>query len=150
MSTKKDELMQTETENIIDELIENSKFDIDEEVVAENATYYYYEHKNMASIYNMSLNEYVHDVLDYDEDIYNLCYEESLHEIQRHLVIGRYAKKRNFVIMAEDINCYITSNNLERSKISDEQFHYIKYNIIEEKVFADIVDTYIISRKDKL
>lgn len=140
---KKDEIINIYVEKIMDTIIANSEFEIGEEIVAENAMFYYSEHQNIANSYEMELNEYIQEVLEYEGDVYELCCEESLREVQRHLVIGRYAVEKGISVSADDIDYYCVNNNIDLEQISDEHKSYVKYCIIEEKVISEIVDDYI-------
>ncbi len=145
---KKEELENNSIEDFIDIIIDNSKFKLDESVIVDNAVSYYYQYNSMSNIYDMSLEEYLGNVLEYEGDIYNLCYEESAHEIKRYLVIGFLAKEQNITITSEDINNFCQINNIDFNSVTNEQACFIKYNIIEKKVIDNLINKYIkIGRK---
>lgn len=144
----KENLENNGIEDFIDIIIDNSKFRLNESIVADNAVSYYYQYNSMSNIYNMTLEEYLSNILEYEGDIYTLCYEESEHEIKRYLVIGFLAKKQNITITSEDINNFCQINNIDFNSVTNEQACFIKYNIIEEKVFDNLINKYIeIGRK---
>lgn len=139
----KEDLENSSTEDFINIIIDNSKFRLNENVVVDNAVSYYYQHNSMSKIYNMNFEEYLRNVLEYKGDIYNLCYEQSEHEIKRYLVIGFLAEKLNITITSDDINNFCQINNIDFNIVTDEQACFIKYDIIEEKVFDYLINKYI-------
>lgn len=130
---KKNSLLNKEIDVIIDDLISKSKFSISENEVKENAVGYYYDYFGMSNIYGIDIESYVKNMVGYSGDIYLLCYEESKKEIERYLIIGIIARIYSIHVLDEDVNEFLLDNNI--GKISEEELSYIKYVIIEQKVF---------------
>lgn len=143
LEDKIEELQNKAVESVIEEFIEKSKFQINNEVVVENAIQYYYEYNEVAYIYDVSVEELIGNSTSASDNIYDKCYKESLQEIQRYLIIGRYAKEKGIMVSESEIDNYCKDKDVIREKITQEDLIYVKYEIIEEKVLRHISDNYV-------
>ena len=78
-----------------------------------------------------------------EDEIYLICYEESLHEIQRYLVIGRYAFIKGITISDAEIEEYYKERFDTSGVIEPEELVYARYELLEKKVISNIVNNYI-------
>lgn len=139
---KKEEQIQT-VELFINEIIANSEFTIDENDVVNNALQYYYDYDEMGVLNNMSVRESQKHSTNMEDEIYLICYEESLHEIQRYLVIGRYAFIKGITISDAEIEEYYKERFDTSGVIEPEELVYARYELLEKKVISNIVNNYI-------
>ncbi|MBD5087282.1 MAG: hypothetical protein HDT30_00500 [Clostridiales bacterium] len=109
--------------SVLDELIENSKFVLDEESVSDYALTIVAGYENEALISNMTLKEYCKNILkiSYDE-LFEKSYEESARIIKTYLVMGAIAYKEFGDRQIED---EIDANDL-----------YAEYQELENQVYA--------------
>lgn len=143
LKSKKESLLEHYSELIIDEMIEKSKFKIDDDIVVENAINFYYYYENLADVCGVTIEEYLEDSTNMYDDIYDICYEDSLREIQRILVIGRYAEKYKMMVLEEEIDTYCKDKKIIREELNEGDIISITYCIIEEKVLKHIIENYI-------
>lgn len=136
---KQKELTDIAVEKLINDLIRNSKFKMDQDIIADNAIGFYYEFMNMASIYGMEIEEYLSKVLELNGNIYDLCYENSAHEIKRYLVICKIASDHNIMVLNQDLMEYGQHGNIQWDNLSSMD----KYNIIEYKVKDYLAGKYV-------
>lgn len=129
-------------EEMISNMIDTSQFKLNENIVLDNAISFYYEYSNLANIYGQDTESYIKNILGYEGDIYQLCYERSAEEIKRFLVIGMVAEEQKIVITDQDINNFFLENNLANN-ISEDDLGYIRYQILEDKVISYIREKYI-------
>lgn len=145
---KKTELEYRTIETVIDEMIEKSKFKFNDDIVVENSIQYYYQYSQMANLYNTDVDEFVVNNLDDYDDVYERCYKESLREIQRYLVIGKYAQMVRIEVLEKELDEYCFDNDIKTEKLTDEDKIYIRYKILEEKVVKHIRKNYVIVKEE--
>ena len=121
-------LIMESREEVLEQLLENSKFIMDEEQVAEYALCIVRGYETEAYISNMSLEEYAESVLEvtYDE-FFEMCYEEGEQLIETYLIIGAIAN-------AEKINT-IMERRISITNINSWKTKYIRYLLRQRKVF---------------
>lgn len=109
--------------SVLDKLIDNSKFVLDEECVSDYALTIIDGYENEALIFNMTLKEYCKNILkiSYDE-LFEKSYEESARIIKTYLVMGAIAYKEFGDRQIED---EIDSDDL-----------YAEYQELENQVYA--------------
>ncbi len=140
---KKETLLNQAIESLIDEFIERSRFSMDEQVIVDNAVNYYQYYSDMASVCGVSIEEYIKSTINESVDIYTLCYDDSLRELQRYLVIGRYAEENQISISEEDMNRYCEENYIKWDGLDDKETCNLKYKMIEEQVLQQIGERYV-------
>ena len=143
LADKREQLLSETEEKIFEKIIQQSVFKIDDDVVANNAVQYYYEYEKIAGVYDVPVEQVVNEQVKADGDIYNLCYNQSLFEIERYLIIGRYAYEKNIVVSNKDIETYCKNKNISSEDLSEEALTNIQYQLIEQKVLEDIRQQYI-------
>lgn len=140
---KKETLLNRAIESLMDEFIERSRFSMDEQVIVDNAVNYYQYYSDMASVCGGSVEEYMKSTINESVDIYTLCYNDSLRELQRYLVIGRYAEENQISISEEDMNRYCEENYIKWDGLDDKETCNLKYKMIEEQVLQQIGERYV-------
>lgn len=126
-------------EDIIQELIEKSSFNLDRNFILNYAEVIYYEYKDMAAGYGRSIEEFVRDFFNENMDqFYERCCNEAEKEIKRFLVIGAIANEINAVVSNKDIEKKY--ENLDVDTLSDSDITMYKYQLLEEKVLDYLVE----------
>lgn len=126
-------------EDIIQELIEKSLFNLDRNFILNYAEVVYYEYKDMAIGYGSSIEEFVRDFFNENMDqFYERCCNEAEKEIKRFLVIGAIANEINVVVSDKDIEKKY--ENLDVDTLSDSDITMYKYQLLEEKVLDYLVE----------
>ena len=129
--------------SILERIVRSSKFKMDDDIVVDNALQYYYKYKEQALVYGMDLQQYVEKVMQCEEDIYKVCYEESKFEIQRYLVLGRWAKEKNITASEKEVREYCLKNDMEYQTLNERKILQIKHYVIEEKLIEYIKGKYV-------
>lgn len=135
---KKETLLKQTIELIVDEFIEKSHFQIDKEAVVNNASEHYFQYEKLAEACNVSVEDYILNCMGENQNIYDICYKDSLREIKRCLIIGRYAKEKGITITGVDIGEYCKKNNIDHETLTEEEMIYVEYSLVEEKVLRHI------------
>lgn len=134
---KETELLNQKKAAIIEELIEKSSFDTDNNFVLDYAEVVYHEYENMATGYGNSIEEFIKDFFNENlDEFYERCCNEAENEIKRFLVIGAVADKINVVISDKDIEEY---GNLKIDDLDDKNIISYKYEVLEEKVWNYLI-----------
>lgn len=120
---KKVSLIVDARNSVLNKLIENSKFVLDEECVSDYALTIVEGYENEALISNMTLKQYCKNVLkiSYDE-LFEKSYEESAKLIESYLIMGAIAYKE---FGYKEIKDEIDANDL-----------YAQYQELENQVYA--------------
>lgn len=120
---------------VMNEIIRDSKFSMDNANVANYSLEIVQSYANEASISGMSLENYIGQVLNMnEEEFYSMCYDEGASLIEKYLVIGAIAERESLSVSEEEIQSFIESNN-ELSP-TDETKSYITYQILENKIYS--------------
>ena len=103
-------------DEVLNELIENSEFELDEKEVADFAKGIVCSYENQELMYGyMELESYVQEELNMSMDQFlEMCLEKSRREIETYLVVGAVAKQETIEITKYD-DIYETYKNLEDS-----------------------------------
>lgn len=117
---------------IMEDLIKKSDFEMNQDVVAQYAMGSVYAYEEEARMKGVSLDEYIKCDLNLNkEDFYEMCYEEGKALIQSYLVIGAIAEKEGITVSENDINEFEEGDQT----YSDEDKIYISYQFLEDKVY---------------
>lgn len=129
LEQKKVEILLSTRKLIMEQLIAQSVFELDKEIVAKYSLQIINSYETNAYLYDLSLEEYCIKVLNvsYDE-FFQQCYEEGESTIKTFLIIGA-----------------IAFNELERvesiASPSDDQDIYYAYQKIENQVYGIFIST---------
>lgn len=135
---KETDLINQKREDIIEELIEKSSFNMDRNYILDYAEVVYHEYKDMATGYGSSIEEFIKDFFNENLDqFYERCCNEAEKEIKKFLIIGAIANKINVVISNKDIE--MKYENLNSDTLSKSDFTMYKYQLLEEKVFDYLI-----------
>lgn len=136
---KEKELINQGREDIIEELIEKSTFNMDRNHTIDYAEVIYNEYKDMAIGYGCSIEEFIKDFFGENlEEFYERCCNEAEKEIKRFLVIGAIANKINIAVSDEDVERKFKDINID--DLSKNDFVMYKYQVLEEKVLNYLID----------
>lgn len=138
--------MTEEKASLINHIMKESTFILDEEAVVANAVKIYYEYRSSASAFGMKLSEYTYEVMNMTEDeLYLQCYTESEDQIKLYLIVGAIAQNAGLVVTEAEIADFLDSKGYN-SEIGDEDICYITYNLLQEKVLDYIYGLAICER----
>lgn len=131
---KEVELKNKEKNIVLDDIIENSKFDIPNNVVATKAVNIYHKYKDVSYAYGYDNIEdyYLYELKKDKDEFYEFCCDEARNEIQECLVICEMADKNGIVVSESEIKKYCKKNKVILKE--DNTKNQIIYMIIKDKV----------------
>ncbi|MBD5089004.1 MAG: hypothetical protein HDT30_09400 [Clostridiales bacterium] len=133
LEEKKAEQINEKREDIMEELIEKSIFNMDRNYLLDYAEVVYHEYEDMATGYGSSIEEFIKDFFNENlDEFYERCCNEAEKEIKKFLIIGAIANKINVDISDKDIE--EKYENLNADNLDDMDIVLYKYEILEEKV----------------
>ncbi|MGN0489073.1 MAG: hypothetical protein ACI4HO_07425 [Ruminococcus sp.] len=128
-------------EKLLNDAIEASSYELNEDSVLEYAKKLYYEEDNKATGYGSDLEEYVKSFYNMDLDgFYQQCYDNAELEIKRILLIGAISENKKINVNKQDFNEYLDKYSLSPDKVTKEEKSLYKYEVLETKVIEYIVD----------
>lgn len=132
--------------NIINELIAKSKFEIKKEEIGTYSYNIYEKYERIAYIYGYnSVDRYYQEVLKLTEDeFFNMCYIEGEREIKEYLLIGAIAVKENMMITNEELEKYCIENGEKYTENMNETIKNVyMYNILQNKIYKFLMQNFI-------
>ncbi|SKA70692.1 trigger factor protein (TF) C-terminus [Eubacterium uniforme] len=137
---EKNELKNRNENMIIDEIMNNSQFEISDDVVAKNALDIYHKYLEVAYAYGYdSIEDYcVYELNEEKETFYEECCDEAKNEIKECLIICEIADKQGIKVSEDEINKYAKKNKINFKE--DDTKNQIVYMIIREKVMNYLIN----------
>ncbi len=128
-------------EKLLNDAIDASRYELNEDSVLKYAQKLYYEEETKATGYGTDLEEYVKTFYNMDLDtFYQQCYDNAEIGIKRVLLIGAISEDKNINVNKQDFNEYLDSYSLSLDKITKDEKALYKYEVLETKVIEYIVD----------
>ncbi len=137
MEEKKAQAEKVAVDDLYKEIIDRCTINIDIDEVASYSQKIVEEYGQLAYLYNMSIDEYIGQVLEKDIDIfYEECYNYGEFEIKKYLVVGAIYSELGYQIsdelyreMCEELEC-----GYEEAKADEYIDALIQYKIMQQKL----------------
>lgn len=120
-----------------DILINESRFQLDQKVVAQYSLEVVKSYEDEAFLNNMTLDDYINTKLKMGKkEFYSMCYEEGTELIEYYLLVGAIAEKEGFTVTEEEMLDY----DYYQSEIGKEDKIYIGWQILENKIYELVLE----------
>lgn len=139
---KSNELRSKVQNEILQQIINKSDFDLDSEQITVYALETVNGYKDLASGYGMDLEKYRKEILHLTEDeFFEQCYKETETFVKEYLIIGAIADDKSIVLEQEEIDSYLRKNGYSLSeKENTENLCYLTYQLLRNKVYSFIMN----------
>lgn len=122
---------------LIKSIINDSSFELNSDRIIDHSIDVVNNFKKISFLNDMTLEEYINSELGFSKDeFYDYCYNCSLFDVKKILIIGAIAENEKIKISNAEIQSYLLNNDisLEDYKKDKKQRIYVKYKLLEEKV----------------
>lgn len=138
---KQNEQYMEHKKEFLDEIIQNSTFDILDDEVIIYSVYIAESYENLAKSFNMTLQEYYKTNGMTKDEFFSLCYNEALYEIKQYLVIGALIEKNSINVTNSELQKEYERYGYDDEYISEnpEKIVYINYHYIETKTLQTLL-----------
>lgn len=120
---------------ILKAVINNSDFNLNDDVIVDNAVDVYYDYEDEARLYDMDLSEYSEKILGVQGDqIYDNSYDDSKLQIETYLTIGGIAKAAGLTVSENELEELCASHDYEIEELDEKTICYMTYSLLQNKV----------------
>ena len=137
---RESEVLNETQDNIITNLCQTSKFDLDKDAVLDYAVTIYNEYVEMALSYSSSMVDFAEDFFgETINEFYERCYSEAEREIKRILIVGAIAESNKIQITNEEVEQALKNAKIDKTSLGREYLTIFTYQLLEEKVLNNII-----------
>lgn len=124
---KRKENKSASDEDFLNKIAKECKFSINKEEAVEYSKQIVEQHKNLAYISGLELEEYIKQTLNMtQEEFYDYCYDCGVNEIKQYLLIGANTADTTFDREGFAEFCSMTGYDSNDDENSKSKYHYLK------------------------